>query len=219
MNTKLRQDGRAILDEAIRAVLPDEAVRRALEGRRFPGRVILIAAGKAAWQMANAAWSCLGEVISGGVVITKYGHVKGEIGNLVCCEAGHPVPDDNSFAGTEKAIEAVRGLTEEDTVLFLLSGGGSALFEKPLIPGEELQDVTNQLLACGADIVEMNIIRKRLCANQMGFGAITPLGGERGTVCSALRAGPYPFCGPQRYPGGPAGHDCLWSCLSGPLHL
>lgn len=168
MNTNMRQDGREILDEAIRAVLPDEAVRRALEGRRFPGRVVLIAAGKAAWQMANAAWNCLGKTISGGVVITKYGHVKGEIGNLVCCEAGHPVPDENSFAGTEKAIEAVRGLTEEDTVLFLLSGGGSALFEKPLIPGEELQDVTNQLLACGADIVEMNTIRKRLSAVKGG---------------------------------------------------
>lgn len=168
MNTKMRQDGRAILDRAIKAVLPDEAVKRALEGQSFPGRVVLIAAGKAAWQMANAAWDCLGETISGGVVITKYEHVKGEIGNLICCEAGHPVPDENSFAGTEKAIEAVRGLTEQDTVLFLLSGGGSALFEKPLIPGEELQDITGQLLACGADIVEMNTIRKRLSAVKGG---------------------------------------------------
>lgn len=168
MNTKMRQDGRTILDEAIHAVLPDEAVRRALEGRRFPGRIILIAVGKAAWQMANAAWNCLGENINGGVVITKYGHIKGEIGNLVCCEAGHPVPDENSFAGTEKAIKAVQDLTEKDTVLFLLSGGGSALFEKPLIPGEELQDITNQLLARGADIVEMNTIRKRLSAVKGG---------------------------------------------------
>lgn len=162
MNESMRQDGRAILDCAIKAVLPDRAVRRALEGRSFPGRVVLIAVGKAAWQMANAAWSCLGKTISGGVVITKYRHGKGEIGNLTCCEAGHPVPDGNSFAGTEKAIAAVRGLTEKDTVLFLLSGGGSALFEKPLIPEEELRNITNQLLACGAGIVEMNTIRKRL---------------------------------------------------------
>ena len=70
--------------------------------------------------------------------------------------------DENGFAATEQALELVRGLTAEDTVLFLLSGGGSALFEKPLIPGDELQDVTSQLLASGADIVEMNTLRKRL---------------------------------------------------------
>ena len=106
--------------------------------------------------------SCLGDRIEGGVVVTKYDHVKGPIGNFICCEAGHPVPDENSFAGTQKALDLVSGLTEKDTVLFLLSGGGSALFEKPLVPGEILQDVTGQLLACGADIVEINTIRKRL---------------------------------------------------------
>ena len=94
--------------------------------------------------------------------MTKYGHVKGTIPGVDCCEAGHPVPDENGFAATRKALELVQGLTAEDTVLFLLSGGGSALFEKPLVPGAELQDITGQLLGCGADIVEMNTIRKRL---------------------------------------------------------
>ena len=125
------------------------------------------AAGKAAWQMAYAAVQALGRV-DGGVVVTKYGHVKGEIPGISCYEAGHPVPDDNSFAATEKALALVQGLTAEDTVLFLLSGGGSALFEKPLVPGGELQDITNQLLASGADIVEMNTIRKRLSAVKGG---------------------------------------------------
>jgi hydroxypyruvate reductase len=83
-------------------------------------------------------------------------------------EAGHPVPDENSYLGTQKAIDAVSGLSEADTVLFLLSGGGSALFEKPLIPGDELADITNQLLACGADIVEINTVRKRLSAVKGG---------------------------------------------------
>ena len=96
------------------------------------------------------------------MVVTKYGHVKAEIPGVRCYEAGHPVPDANSFAATEKALELVHGLHPEDTVLFLLSGGGSALFEKPLISGEELQEITAQLLASGADIVEMNTIRKRL---------------------------------------------------------
>lgn len=162
MNLTLRKDADAIIAASLKAVLPDEAVRRALQSfQPKSGRVLLAATGKAAWQMAHAAVEALGSV-DGGVVVTKYGHVKGEIPGVDCYEAGHPVPDDNNFAATEKVLELVQGLTEEDTVLFLLSGGGSALFEKPLLPGGELQDITSQLLASGADIVEMNTIRKRL---------------------------------------------------------
>ena len=161
MEQLLRQRAESIWTAAIRSVLPDEAVRRALEHFHPQGRVFLVAAGKAAWQMAHTAVEVLGRV-DGGVVVTKYDHRKGEIPGVACYEAGHPVPDENGFAATEQALELVRGLTAEDTVLFLLSGGGSALFEKPLIPGDELQDVTSQLLASGADIVEMNTLRKRL---------------------------------------------------------
>mgnify|MGYP004651428519 FL=1 len=162
MNTTLRQDADKIIGSSIQAVLPDEAVGRALKAfQPAGGRVLLVAAGKAAWQMAHAAVEALGQV-DGGVVVTKYGHVKGQIPGVSCYEAGHPVPDANSFAATQKALDLVQGLTAEDTVLFLLSGGGSALFEKPLLPGDELQEITNQLLASGADIVEMNTLRKRL---------------------------------------------------------
>ena len=162
MDKELRTHADAIVNSAIKAVQPDAAVARALAGREFPGRVLLVAAGKAAWQMAKAAHNTLGDCIEKGVVVTKYHHIKGEIPNIACYEAGHPVPDANTFSATQKALELVSDLTEQDTVLFLLSGGGSALFEKPLVPGEELQDITSQLLACGADIVEMNTIRKRL---------------------------------------------------------
>ena len=168
MDLKLRADANAIVSASIKAVQPDEAVSRALSGQNFSGRVVLVAAGKAAWQMAKAAYDCLGERIDNGVVVTKYDHVMGPIGNFTCCEAGHPVPDENSFAGTQKALDLVADLKPEDTVLFLLSGGGSALFEKPLVPGEVLQDITGQLLACGADIVEINTIRKRLSAVKGG---------------------------------------------------
>ena len=168
MNEKLREISDHIINEAIKAVLPDAAVKRALEGKDFPGKVVLVAMGKAAWQMAKAAEECLGDKIEKGVVVTKYQHVKGEINKCICIEAGHPVPDENSFRGTQAAIDAVTDLTEKDTVLFLISGGGSALFEKPLIPGEELSDITNQLLACGADIVEMNTVRKRLSSVKGG---------------------------------------------------
>ena len=168
MNPTLRRDADAIIRSSLNAVLPDEAVRRALNAfAPRGGRVLLVAAGKAAWQMAHAAVKALGRV-DGGVVVTKYGHVKGEIPGVTCWEAGHPVPDENSFSATEKALALVQGLTAEDTVLFLLSGGGSALFERPLLPGEELQDITSQLLASGADIVEMNTIRKRLSAVKGG---------------------------------------------------
>lgn len=162
MDKSMRLQADRIVAAAIRAVQPDEAVARALRGQVFPGRVLLVAAGKAAWQMAKAARDCLGDRIEAGVVVTKYGHVMGPIGNFDCREAGHPVPDENSFSGTQAALDLVQGLTEQDTVLFLLSGGGSALFEKPLVPAEVLQDITGQLLACGADIVEINTVRKRL---------------------------------------------------------
>ena len=162
MNLTLRHDADAIVRASIQAVLPDEAIRRALAAfRPGPGRTLLVAAGKAAWQMAKAAVDTLGQV-DGGVVVTKYDHVKGAIPGVDCYEAGHPVPDNGSFFATARALELVQGLTADDTVLFLLSGGGSALFEQPFVSGEELQDITRQLLACGADIVEMNTIRKRL---------------------------------------------------------
>ncbi len=106
------------------------------------------------------------------MVITKYGHLKGEIPGVTCYEAAHPVPDEAGFAATEKALALVHGLTAQDAVLFLLSGGGSALLEKPLIPGAELQDITSQLLASGADIVEMNTIRKRLSGVKGGRFAL-----------------------------------------------
>ena len=168
MNHKLHEQALDIVTASLTAVLPDRAVQRALE--RFtpgPGRTLLVAAGKAAWQMAHAAVAVLGRV-DGGLVVTKYGHVRGSIPGVVCCEAGHPVPDENGFAATERALELVRNLTADDTVLFLLSGGGSALLEKPLLPAAELQDITRQLLASGADIVEINCIRKRLSAVKGG---------------------------------------------------
>lgn len=165
----LRKDADIIIRESIRKVLPDEAVAQALKDKKFgDGKLYVVAAGKAAWQMAKAAADILGEKIEAGVAVTKYDHVKGEIPRIICYEAGHPVPDENSFKGTQAALDLIAGLEAEDTVLFLLSGGGSALFEKPLVPGEELADITKQLLACGADIVEMNTLRKRLSAVKGG---------------------------------------------------
>ena len=173
MSENLRKDADRIIDGAIKESLPDSAVRKALQ--EFPetkGKVVLIAVGKAAWQMADAAYSFLGNRISGGVVVTKYDHSKGRIGNLEIYEGGHPVPDENSYRGTSAAIKAVEGLGEEDIVLFLVSGGGSALFEKPLIPSSDMARLTSELLASGASITEMNTIRKRMSAVKGGKFAL-----------------------------------------------
>ena len=153
-----------IATTAIDAVKPDAAVKRALSSAAFDpsGEVVLVAVGKAAWRMAAAASDILGDRLARGLVVTKYGHVEHPLPRIVCHEAGHPVPDANSFRATEAALDFVKGLSPHDTVVFLLSGGGSALFEAPLVSGDELADVTRQLLACGADIVEINTIRKRL---------------------------------------------------------
>lgn len=162
MNKELRKDAEVIAFRAIEAVKPDAAVARALHNVLLTGNVYLVSVGKAAWQMAAAAVQHLKAPICKGIVVTKYDHVMGEIPGAVCYEAGHPVPDENSFRGAQAVLDMTENLTQEDTVLFLLSGGGSALFEKPLVDGEVLQDITKKLLARGADITEINTIRKRL---------------------------------------------------------
>ncbi len=164
-----RKDADLIIKRAIRDVQPDQAVNKALASLKMPqGRLIVVSLGKAAWQMAKAAKDVLGDRIDAGVIITKYEHAKGEIEPYRIFEAGHPVPDENSFRGTEYAADMVGNLSKEDLVIMLISGGGSALFEIPLCTLEELQDVTRQLLSCGADIKEMNIVRKRLSAVKGG---------------------------------------------------
>ncbi len=168
MDTLLREHADFIVRGSIGAVMPDAAVLRALKGRTFPGRVLILAVGKAAWRMARTAAETVGGNVARGIVITKYGHLQGPLKGFECFEAGHPVPDENSFRATDAAVKMVSGLRSEDTVLFLLSGGGSALFEKPLVPPEEIRDITGQLLACGADITEINTIRKRLSAVKGG---------------------------------------------------
>ena len=172
MNPTLRRDADEIVRASLAAVLPDAAVQRSLRAfRPGSGRTLLVSVGKAAWQMAKAALETL-ERVDDGIVITKYDHVLGDLPGIRCFEAGHPIPDENSFAATREALALVQGLHAEDTVIFLLSGGGSALFELPLIPGDELQDITKQMLASGADIVEMNRIRKRLSSVKGGKFAL-----------------------------------------------
>lgn len=161
----IRDDAQLIIKEAIDRAMPDNAVKAALGSVSLPHKVKLVAIGKAGYQMARAAYDHLGSRIEKGVIITKYGHSAGSFSeDIAIYEAGHPVPDDNSVRGAEAALSLAHSLTQKDTLIFLVSGGGSALFESPLVSLEELQDVNRQLLASGADITEMNTIRKRLSA-------------------------------------------------------
>lgn len=165
----VREDANVIMRAALDAAMPDAAVHRALQGFVQPkGKLVLVAAGKAAWQMAKAALDILQDKIDCGAVVTKYDHCKSELPPLELFEAGHPVSDANTYRATERVIEMVQNLTADDTVIFLLSGGGSALFEKPLVATGDLEDLNRQMLACGADIVEINTIRKRLSAVKGG---------------------------------------------------
>ena len=165
----LKEELRAIAKEVIAASLPDEAVRRALAALPAArGKTVVVSVGKAGWQMAKAAAALLDGAFDAGFVITKYGHSRGEIDGFRVFEAGHPQMDENSVRATQAVLDAVSGLAADDRVLLLLSGGGSALLEKPLIPLAELREINAQLLACGADIVEINTVRKRLSAVKGG---------------------------------------------------
>jgi hydroxypyruvate reductase len=167
---KLYKDARTLIDKAIEANLPEEAVRNALKSREFSKNIYLVAIGKAAWRMANSACEVMKDKIKGGIVITKYEHSLGEIPGIEIFEAGHPISDENTILATQKAVNLAQSLGEDDELLFLVSGGGSALFELPLA-GLELAEVValnNELLACGADIVEINMIRKRLSSVKAG---------------------------------------------------
>ena len=160
----MREKLKAIINEVINEVLPDKAVKNKLKELNVQSEVILVSIGKAAWRMANAAKEVLGDRIKKGIVITKYKHSEGPIEGIEIYEAGHPTPDENTIKATKRALEIASNLSENDTVLFLVSGGGSALFEMPKdgISLSEMQDLTNQLLKSGANIIEINTIRKHL---------------------------------------------------------
>ncbi|WMJ86257.1 glycerate kinase type-2 family protein [Anaerocolumna sp. MB42-C2] len=181
----IHEDASIIIRNSISDVLPDKAVTAVLKNKKFLNKVYVVAVGKAAWIMAETAGKILGNQIQKGLIITKYGYSKGDLEGFEILEAGHPVPDNNSLLGTQKAIDMVKGLSKEDEVLFLLSGGGSSLFEMPVqgITLEDIQEVTRKLLSCGADITEINTIRKRLSSVKGGKFAKYC---EPARVCSIL---------------------------------
>jgi hydroxypyruvate reductase len=173
---ELRRAALAIFRAAVRAVDPGEAVRRHLTragsclriGEETVdldtvGEIVVVGCGKAAAPMATAVEEILGDRIARGVVVTKYGHVQ-PTHRIRVHEAGHPIPDDAGIAGVRAVLDHVRGLSGDDLVFVLISGGGSALTPAPVagVSLAEEQALTEALLACGADIREMNTLRKHI---------------------------------------------------------
>jgi hydroxypyruvate reductase len=173
---KLRQHASAIFSAGVAAVDPESAVQRSLRGENGKiifadealaasdfRRVNVIGAGKAAGAMARGAEKTLGDLVSGGIVVTKDGHGV-PLQRIQIAEAGHPLPDERGQRAAEKIFELAEQATADDLIICLISGGGSALLPLPA-PGLALDDerrVTDLLLACGATIEEINIVRKHL---------------------------------------------------------
>ncbi len=133
-------------------------------------KIFLIGTGKASTSMAQSMEEIFGDRITKGVITTKYGHLL-PLKKTEIIEAGHPIPDQNGFEGTKKIQNLLKESGPEDLVIFLLSGGGSALLPLPVdgITLEEKQRVTQLLLDCGADIKEINTIRKHISQIKGGW--------------------------------------------------
>ena len=130
------------------------------------GKTVVIGAGKASAEMARVfeiAWRKKGYNDLDGIVITRYGH-KRKCKNIKIIEASHPVPDQAGLDATKDIINLIKPLNSEDLIIVLISGGGSSLLVSPInnISFKEKQDLTDDLLKCGATISEINAVRKHL---------------------------------------------------------
>jgi glycerate 2-kinase len=175
---KARDCLKDIFRAALAAVDPYEVVARHSETiletyrRGRYERLCVAGFGKAASGMMEAAADRLGDVVSSGVAITKYGHARkmGKIGPIRIYEAGHPLPDEKGVKATREVVELTRSFDKRTLALFLISGGGSALLVLPY-PGvslEEKQKTTDLLLKAGADINELNTVRKHISSVKGG---------------------------------------------------
>jgi glycerate 2-kinase len=184
---KIRSDAEAIFKESLRAVDPYNAVKRFVhvEGKRLTvgtedvpnteidladyERIFLVGGGKATAPMAKAVEELLGKRISRGMINVKYGFST-ELTFTRIMEANHPLPDANGVEGTRKMLDLLNSAGEKDLVFSLISGGGSALLVHPAgdITMEEIQDLTQMLLECGATIDEINSLRKHISSIKGG---------------------------------------------------
>ncbi|NWF92043.1 MAG: glycerate kinase [Syntrophaceae bacterium] len=184
----MRQIAKTIFLKAVEAVDPSKKLKELVRieknaffvstdggpERRFDldafKRILIIGTGKASASMAQALEEILGDRVTKGVITTKYGHLL-PLKKTEIIEAGHPVPDRKGLEGAKKVQILLKESGPEDLIIFLLSGGGSALLPLPVdgITLEEKQRVTQLLLDCGADIKEINTIRKHISQIKGGW--------------------------------------------------
>lgn len=193
---------RKLFDASVEAAQPSVRVPAFLP-EPPKGRTIVAGAGKAGAAMVQAVEANWDGPLE-GLVITRYGHLL-PTSQVEVIEASHPVPDEAGHTGALRMLELVKGLNEDDLVLFLISGGGSALMTAPAdgISLEEKKDVNRQLLACGADIHEINCLRKHLSAVKGGRLALAAAPAK----CVALMISDVPGDDPAVIASGPTAAD------------
>ena len=176
MKQNLRADALAIFQAGLCSVDSFSAVQKHLSlekeiltvnGKTYPlsdyDNIYVLGTGKATAAMAQAVEEVLSERITAGFITVKYGHTR-PLKYIKVHEAGHPIPDAAGLEGSEQIIRLLQSAGEKDLIIFIISGGGSALLPSP-VPGltlRDIQETTQILLEVGANIDEMNIIRKHL---------------------------------------------------------
>ncbi len=183
---------------ALKAVRADALIRRHLKLRghtlqvgrervdlRECRRVFVLGAGKASAAMAQAVEAALGERITEGAAVTKHGHAL-PTERIRILEAGHPVPDEGSLRAGRAILDLASEAGEEDLVLFLLSGGASALMELPVegVRLEDLQAATGLLLRAGANINELNAVRA--CLSRIKAGGLARAAAPARLICLVI---------------------------------
>ena len=196
---------RASFDAAVQAADP-----RAILGPHLPaapaGRVVVVGAGKAAASMAVAVERAWPDVAMDGIVITRYAHGL-PTRRIRVVEAGHPVPDESGEAAAREVLQRAQRLDAGDLLLVLVSGGGSSLLNLPVpaVPMADMKAMTRQLLASGAPIEQMNVVRKHL--SQVAGGRLAAEAAGRGARVLALIVSDVTGDAPSDIASGPCAPD------------
>ncbi|MCJ7612848.1 MAG: DUF4147 domain-containing protein, partial [Candidatus Aminicenantes bacterium] len=205
----LKRAARRIVEAALAAADPSAAVRRCLASTQrgftacgiehpLAGRLLLVAVGKASPGMAAGALAVLGSKVCEGIVVVPHGYPR-ELGGhrIECISGGHPVPDSDGLAAARRIVQLVESMDESDTCLFLLSGGSSSLLPLPSPPvslGDKVE-TTKLLLECGADIREINTVRKHVSDIKGGRLAARAKGRVVSLLISDVVGDPLEFIG------------------------
>jgi len=217
---RVRQIARQIFDAGVQSVMPQRLIAQGvclekdvlrIHDRDYPLRrdqkVHVFGSGKASVGMAASLLSILGERIAGGVIVTNQ-TAGADLSPLTVVQGSHPVPDANSIRGAELLLQGLAGLGDEDFFFYLLSGGASALIEKPLggITLADMQETTRLLLSAGVPIQQVNAVRKHLSMVKGGrlgqatkaAGSVLVISDVIGDDLSVIGSGPL-YCDKTTY--------------------